>query len=541
DFWFSNRPKDLKYFELYENKFSTNTAPNTRSNLNNARSYITLENFSSNTSNVMTFDYKRDFFEPGYPFALFDSSATLLSTIAGTLEDCNHDFVFALNSLGDIFAIQNNGEQPTGLYDDNFLIGNLDHIGNYSSLVLVDSTGDEQAEQLVISSGNILKGLDLVGDGTSGFANVIFETTLPNEATGPAVMEGNALYIPCVNNKIYELNLSGQLIDSVSSSFQINDVVIRPGGELPESISDISFAALAHLNIENAFDLIAYSSIDKLFFVRNYNGSIFSSFQIESDLTSQFILADMDGNNVPDIVFTLKDGIYAYSVEGFPVSGFPIRPKFIITDSLAGTPLALDANSDGLLDLIVSTKNGQIFTYSISGEPVAEYQLSTGGSLSVNSMVIQLDADEELELAAITDSGNVYAWQLEAPYNSENNIWLQANYNSSNLAFIDGYKVYQSIGKALMPPKKVYNYPNPNKGEFTNIRYYLNEPASVKIRILDAAGALVDEFDGPGFGQTDNEIPWNVSEIASGVYICQVEAKFQSKTERQLIKIMVIH
>ena len=92
-----------------------------------------------------------------------------------------------------------------------------------------------------------------------------------------------------------------------------------------------------------------------------------------------------------------------------------------------------------------------------------------------------------------------------------------------------------------MPVKKVYNYPNPNQGNFTNIRYYLNEPASVKIRILDAAGVLVDEFNGPGFGQTANEIPWDVSDVASGVYICQVEAKSQSKTERQLIKIMVIH
>ena len=201
-------------------------------------------------------------------------------------------------------------------------------------------------------------------------------------------------------------------------------------------------------------------------------------------------------------MFTLKDGIYAYSVEGYPVSGFPIKPNFFMNDSLHGTPLALDTNDDGLLDLIFSTKSGQIFTYSITGDPIAEYQLSTGGSLSVNPIVLQLDADEELELVAITDSGNVYAWQLEAPYNSENNIWLQANYNASNLAFIANYKPYQAISNKLMPPRKVYNYPNPNKDDFTNIRYYLNEPASVKIRILDAAGALVDEFNGPGFGQT---------------------------------------
>jgi M6 family metalloprotease-like protein len=541
DFWYSNRSEDLEDFELYENKFSTNTSPNTRSNLNNAKSYITLENFSANTSDEMTLDFKRDIFESGYPLSLFDSSATLLSTIAGTLEDHNVDFIFALDSKGDIYAINTENEQPMGLYDNEYLIGGLDQIGNYSSLALINSNADERAEMLVISSGNKVKALNLIGEGVSGLAPIQFETNLPGDAVGPVVQAGSSIYIPCVDKKIYRLDFTGQVGDPIETEYQVKDIAAYPGVILPNFNFRMSFAAIAHLITENEYNLITYDEEKQTFYIHNPDGSEHANFSIESDLTSQFILADMDANNVPDIVFTLKDGIYAYSVEGFPISGFPIKPKFITADSLIGTPLALDVNNDGLLDLIYSTKKGQVLACSITGQTISEYQLSTGGSLSVNPMVIQLDFDEELELVAITDSGNVYAWQLEAPYNSENNIWLQANYNSSNNAYIEGYTAYQSISAALMPPKKVYNYPNPNKGDFTNIRYYLNEPATVTIRILDAAGALVDEFEGPGFGQTDNEIPWNVSNIASGVYICQVEAKSQSKTEKQLIKIMVIH
>lgn len=541
DFWFSNRPKDLEDFELYENKFSTNTAPNTRSNLNNALSYITLENFSANTSNIMTFDFLRDIYEPGYPFSLFDTSAYTISTVAGQIENQVSDFIFVLNSIGEIYAITKEGEQSTGLFSENFLCGNIDQIGNYSSLILLDTENDPGAEMLVASSGNMVKGLSLVEHDASDLAAILFETDLPNDLIGPVVHAGNSIYIPCAANEIYKLNLSGQIDDTIKTTNQVNDVVVTPGGILPYSESDISYSALIPLNTENEYNLIVYDDSDNTFHIYNSDGSEYQDFDIESDLSGQFILADMDGNNVADIVFIQEDGIYAYSVEGYPVSGFPIKPKFITADSLTGTPLVLDANNDGVVDLIYSTKSGQILSCSITGQTITEYQLSTGGSLSVNPMVVQLDADEELELVAVTDNGNVYAWQLAAPYNAENNIWLQANYNSGNHVLLTNYSEYQKITNALMPAKKVYNYPNPNQDNFTNIRYYLNEPASVKIRILDAAGVLVDEFSGPGFGQTANEIPWDVSNIASGVYICQVEAKSQSKTERQLIKIMVIH
>lgn len=92
-----------------------------------------------------------------------------------------------------------------------------------------------------------------------------------------------------------------------------------------------------------------------------------------------------------------------------------------------------------------------------------------------------------------------------------------------------------------MPSNRAYNYPNPNSGSYTTIRYYLNEPASVKIRIFDTAGTLVDQFSAPGDGRVDNEKKWYVSSVASGVYLCQIEAKSDGGSESKIIKIMVVH
>ncbi|MEJ2055205.1 MAG: hypothetical protein P8X42_14915, partial [Calditrichaceae bacterium] len=91
DFWFSNRPEDWEDFELYQNKFATNTSPNTRANLNNAKSYISLENFSTNNTDVMSFDFNYELVndnqvvENGFPLSIFSSGSEVRYALAGSI------------------------------------------------------------------------------------------------------------------------------------------------------------------------------------------------------------------------------------------------------------------------------------------------------------------------------------------------------------------------------------------------------------------------------------------------------------------------
>ena len=73
------------------------------------------------------------------------------------------------------------------------------------------------------------------------------------------------------------------------------------------------------------------------------------------------------------------------------------------------------------------------------------------------------------------------------------------------------------------------------------LRYYLREDAAVSITIFDLAGDLVDRFSGPGTGKIDNEIQWNLDNIASGIYLAHIKAKSAKTTEAHIIKIMVVH
>ena len=93
-----------------------------------------------------------------------------------------------------------------------------------------------------------------------------------------------------------------------------------------------------------------------------------------------------------------------------------------------------------------------------------------------------------------------------------------------------------------MPGEKVYNYPNPNSQDVTYIHFYLREDADVRLFIFDLAGDLVKKlFIGRKEGMRTHEIPWDLSGVASGVYLCHIEAKSSIETETQIIKIMVIH
>ncbi|MBD3184091.1 T9SS type A sorting domain-containing protein [Candidatus Poribacteria bacterium] len=76
-------------------------------------------------------------------------------------------------------------------------------------------------------------------------------------------------------------------------------------------------------------------------------------------------------------------------------------------------------------------------------------------------------------------------------------------------------------------PVGIYNYPNPAPaGQYidkTIFRYYSSTYADVTIRIYDIAGNMVDELESQIQNGGYNETEWNISGVASGIYIYMVE------------------
>ncbi|MFH1860818.1 MAG: fibronectin type III domain-containing protein, partial [bacterium] len=93
----------------------------------------------------------------------------------------------------------------------------------------------------------------------------------------------------------------------------------------------------------------------------------------------------------------------------------------------------------------------------------------------------------------------------------------------------------------LLVKNMTYSYPNPAKQ--TNVitfRYYLNADADITLSIYNLAGELIHRIKGRGIGYNDtNELVWDISDVASDIYIWRLEA-ISGELHDAVIKKLVI-
>ena len=106
------------------------------------------------------------------------------------------------------------------------------------------------------------------------------------------------------------------------------------------------------------------------------------------------------------------------------------------------------------------------------------------------------------------------------------------------------YRVFEFTGAAdLINKDTVYAYPNPALGNDAVFKCYLGSDASIKVSVYNIAGELVKELTASGLGGNGVEIPWNIKDYASGVYVFKLEAVATATGERKYVtkKLAIIH
>ncbi|MEO8399010.1 MAG: T9SS type A sorting domain-containing protein [Ignavibacteriaceae bacterium] len=541
DLWFSGNNS-----QLYKNKFSKDTRPNSNTN-SGANSLITISDFSS-ISNKMSFKviYGDSIVKPIF------SKQINLNSINNKLTSLTNGF--ALLNDSNLVVLDTNGNQIN--FQPNFssvkpastFINSIDYIigasgsnlhvfindSNNPTLKTVD-IGEKITAPPVIIKNSLDEYQILIGT----LRGKLFSYSFGDSNQDPTKVNTfniDSSYlikkIAINGDEVYSIGLCACVVVN-GSAYSPNAIFSNNGFrldfsdetaiDLAETQNSIGEKVSIVLTNRNNFTIIKNSQIQKKF---NINAP---------SLINSFALADLKNDGENYIVFTNGNKIEARNLNGSSADNFPFEDPLNI--GFAGTPLTADFEGDSKSEIIASTTDGRIFAIDGgTGKVVPGFPISIGASISSTPIIFSNNG--KTSFAAINNQNYFSAWNIGSAEGK--NFWSEENGNNFNSAFVPSAKS-NNFSTDFFPSEKAYNYPNPVYGGETQIRYYVAENSKINIKIFDLAGDFVAELNDNASGGLDNETTWNVNDIQSGVYLARIEAVGESgKSEQNIIKIAII-
>lgn len=532
DMWFAGNKS-----KLYKNRFDYNSIPRAITNLK-ANSLISLYDFSAqaNTMSVKIkyggFDIKPIFFKT------LETIPSYLSSFSENTGDC-----YVMLGNNELYVYDSNGD----LLNDPNVIFPVDSFSNKTlvSFEIEDGSG-------TLGAFNKELNFYLRSSVSSSLGSVNINKIF---TSAPVVYNDGALrlYVGSEFGVIYVFSLprligeSPVLIDSINIGLEnsIEIIAIAPGGIIYASSgaalvnnnglfynagSEIK-SIIATTDKNNSNILILFDENGFIHAVKDENHDVFNSGRNSAAL---FSIGDImnDGNNY--IVYFDGENLIAKNLKGFNADNFPYK---ISNDEFIGIPLIADINGDGINEIICFTKKGNALSYNaVEGKLSRGFPIPFGAELS--SAPALLNGNLELVLNATGKNKSFFSWKIGD--NPGKILWSGESGNIFNHRFAKAPVSINQISE-FFPKSRAYNWPNPVYGKETNIRFFVQEDANVKISIFDLAGDFVDELNSFAIGGQDMEIIWNVERIQSGAYFARIEAEsFSGKRENVVIKIAVI-
>ena len=332
---------------------------------------------------------------------------------------------------------------------------------------------------------------------------------------------------------------------------------------------EISGMVCGDINRDEACDVVA--TIGNYLCI--YDGASQNLKSIAIENPGAVALGDIDTDGYPDIVLTAGNDYlkaYAFNHHGVLLDHFPVtlsKKNPMIRNS---EPLLVDMDEDNHPDIVIALPNGSlewhitVYDYNETdstyvprdstvylptggltclnylGDELAGFPLPTSTSIPVEPVIADFDGDHDFEIAAVDSAGFFNMWDLAATPETEDIPWPTAGGSSSRGGYLSPeFQKPLSIAQDFLPDDRVYNYPNPASNS-TAFRYYVDRAAEISIKIFDMTGELVDELSGSTLGEVDDEILWDCSEFASGVYFARFEADSGDANKNVMIKVALI-
>lgn len=266
---------------------------------------------------------------------------------------------------------------------------------------------------------------------------------------------------------------------------------------------------------------------------------------VDQPIVASPILVDVDGNGYLDIVAISKSRVIALNRAGIVVTDFPIPNDYRDTSGLSFfAPVFGNTDFDLAAELVLGSVHGNLLSFDRTNRQPYPFPFSLGTEIGSNLVLNQISRSFQpyLQIVVRGKDGFVYGYEIpNQPLLEPGTIWAMTDYNAQHT---------NSVPSKFLPPlppssgplvqdKSFFPYPNP-AGSSVKLRYYLNEDAEVTFKFFDLAGNLVDQKFQNGAAARENDLAWDCSNLAPGVYLCRMEVKNISKSAVLFTKIAVV-
>jgi len=258
-------------------------------------------------------------------------------------------------------------------------------------------------------------------------------------------------------------------------------------------------------------------------------------------------LGDLDGDGQLEVLIPTEDArVHIFSWNGARRIGWPVQlPPRIDREAIAGeTPLVVDIDGDALAEVVVGIRDGRLMAYRADGKPLAGWPYGAGEPFqytpAIAAVAPTVGAEPVLAVLTAPYDGFLYGLPLgdDAPVGAIQ--WGGIGRDGAHSGGIAALADPRPIGGALLATAETFAYPNPAHGAETSIRYRLGRAGRVAMKIYDLSGELIAETPQESRPAGDNEYHWDLSRVASGVYLCKLEVDDGEEAASTLLKIAVM-
>jgi M6 family metalloprotease-like protein len=558
DLWFAGNSSPI-----FTNEFGPTSIPNSRSYYNRANSHIKISEFSGPDS-VMSFRVNLNILQQNFPVSIDPATYGKVTTLKTSDLDGDGKWDLILTTdLGNILVIDERGYSSWS--SDSLMVANLPDPINFPPVIFnqPELSPARSKGMVILSQTGSIYGRKF---GTSGNVDTLFASFRIGGmiTTHPVAyyLADSSVNVTWGSNEgwIYTMHIDAGTTQ-IDSTQVTQEAIIYLHVNTENQIITISESGMVYRNSEflkeskvpNATPVgdqaVGVTSEGNFLLFETEIGSFAEDglYHFDSPMITHPFRKSQ--NQKPQYFVLGNNRVFCFNYNFSSSDDFPLR--VFDPDRALQLPLSpllnqffISGNTENY-GLIVTDPTGLVDGFDLFGKRLVDFPLAAGDSVNVTPVLLDLDTDGDLEIAAMTAGGILYVWDLLSsfqPYGWNQSYYdeLNSNRNNNPLTQDPINPSQEAGGPGLLPENRVYNWPNPNIDNFTFIRYYLTDAAQVSIKIFDLAGDLVDEFPGPGNANTANQIKWDLNNVQSGVYLARIEAQNSNHNEVRIIKIAVV-